>query len=249
MAKLQEPIPVNFNANKLSSVVDYFKNTTGLDLDVKWAPSKAHAGIEENTPVTAQFTNVPAAKALQVILDNLSPANDKRNHLDYTIADGTLRISTHDDLTSPENLELRVWRRTRPVDRTRGGSPRPPGQKELRRPAPLVRPVSRNWPSFVKQIYDTVRSPEEQRERVPDGTSTIDSFNNNLLVRTTAKNQADLRRVPGAATPCRTRRPKRPQGQGRVAIWRSKPKRQPQSQETRRRRAEPCQQGAGPSHH
>ncbi len=102
-----EPLPVTFDANSLPA-----SSTTSTKsprwISMKWA-RLSDAGIEQDTPVTANFASIPAAKALTTILDALSPPNDPHNHLDYAITDGIVKISTHDDPTSPENLILHVY--------------------------------------------------------------------------------------------------------------------------------------------
>ncbi len=217
-AKLQEPLPVTFDANKFSSVIDYFNKITTLDFDVKWA-RLSDAGIEQDTPVTANFASIPAAKALTTILDALSPPNDPHNHLDYAITDGIVKISTHDDLTSPENLILHVYdirdlliepqgvggnagqlagaSATNGAGGGGGGSAVPTNV-----PSPVSATRADTLTRLENRIYDDVGVPADWRQRA-NGFSTIDDFNNNLLIRTTAKNHKDIR---GLLTLLRTTR-------------------------------------------
>ncbi|MCX5661537.1 MAG: hypothetical protein NTW19_17805 [Planctomycetota bacterium] len=211
LSKLQEPIPVNFEGNKFMTVIDYFKNTTGLDFDVKTA-RLSDAGIDTDTPVTAQFASVPAEKALRTILDNLSPPNDRARHLDYSISEGTVKVSTHEDLTSEDNLELRVYDvrdlliETSPVQ---GGAPAatPAGGAAPARGGGLFPAAggggggggaatgdrSGSLGRLKERIYANVGYTEDWKETSGSGKSTIEDYNFNLLVRSTASNHKKIR--------------------------------------------------------
>ncbi len=164
--KLQQTIAINFDANKLSSVMDYFHNILGLDFDVKWARlNDAH--VDEGTFVTADFPSISAAKALSTILDGISPPTERRKHIEYIISNGTVLVSTHADLSSLGHLILHVY-----------------DVRDLLKATDISR--------LADHLYDNVGVPEDWRWRA-NGDSTIDGPNGNLLVRTTAKNHEEIR--------------------------------------------------------
>ncbi len=101
--KLRDPVPINFHENRLVSVVDYLRNTTGANFFVNWTALEA-AGVEMDTPITLQLNDAPAEQALRLVLKQVSHDFDP---IAYSIADGVVTISTRQDLN--RNRDLRVF--------------------------------------------------------------------------------------------------------------------------------------------
>src|SRR5690606_8856424 len=72
-ARLRDPIPVDFNAARLEAVLEYFRNVTGVNLFVNWSALET-AGVERDTVVTLQLSNVPAEQALRLVLQQAGTA-------------------------------------------------------------------------------------------------------------------------------------------------------------------------------
>jgi type II secretory pathway component GspD/PulD (secretin)/tetratricopeptide (TPR) repeat protein len=101
--KLQQPIPIAFENNRFENVVEYLRNVTGVNIFVNWRALE-DAGIERGAPVTLQLANVPADKALSLILDQVGGDLVK---LGYNIDDGVLTISTRENLS--KNTIIRTY--------------------------------------------------------------------------------------------------------------------------------------------
>ena len=93
--KLVEPIPVNFEQNKMVNVVDYFRNTTGVNFFVNWAALEA-AGVEQDLLITLQLNNVPAEQAIKLVLQQAGAG--ALEPIGFSIIDGVVHISTRRDL-------------------------------------------------------------------------------------------------------------------------------------------------------
>lgn len=104
-AKLKEPIPIKFDNNKFSNVIDYFQNTLALNFFVNWAELQK-VGVEPDTTVTLKLDNVPADLALKRILALVSAQGDEFNPVTYSVADGIVTISTQKELTKAVELRL-----------------------------------------------------------------------------------------------------------------------------------------------
>jgi hypothetical protein len=99
----------------LEKVLASLRQSQGISIMVNWVTLKAK-GVTPNTPVTINLKNVPLQKTLVVLLAQTGPANA----LDYAVSDGTLVISTRDDLagkTSVKNYDVR------PILAKRGNTP------------------------------------------------------------------------------------------------------------------------------
>ena len=103
--KLQDPLPVNFEGNKLVNVMDYFRNTTGVNFFVNWAALEA-AGVEQDLAITLQLNNVPAEQALKLVLQQAG-AGAELEPIGFSIIDGIVTISTQRDLQ--KTTDTRVY--------------------------------------------------------------------------------------------------------------------------------------------
>ncbi|MEM0913774.1 MAG: hypothetical protein AAGK09_04105 [Planctomycetota bacterium] len=103
---LREPVPVSFSDSPLGSVIDFFRNTTGVNFDVRWNQLQA-AGVERDAPVSLQLSNVPAEEALRRVLLQVSTEFDP---VSFSIIEGIVTISTERDLqrtTFIRNYDIR----------------------------------------------------------------------------------------------------------------------------------------------
>ena len=94
--RLQEPIPVNFDAARLENVVDYFRNVTGQNFVVDWAALE-QAGVTRDTPVTMRVANLSADQALRLVLRQVAQAEP----LSFRPVDGVVAVSTVRVLGNP----------------------------------------------------------------------------------------------------------------------------------------------------
>jgi hypothetical protein len=79
---------VRFNANNLSDVIDFLRDTTGDNFRVDW-DQMAKNGIEKDTPITLRIRNAQTLMVYQMIADSAS--NDK-SLVDYKIDGDTIEF-------------------------------------------------------------------------------------------------------------------------------------------------------------
>lgn len=94
--KLREPVPVNFDANKLVSVIEYLRNATGVNIYVNWT-ALLNAGIEQDMPISLQLGPIPAGQALDLVLKQASAGNEF-DPITYSVHQGIVKISTSREL-------------------------------------------------------------------------------------------------------------------------------------------------------
>ena len=103
-AQLDRSLPeLSFEGVGFGDVVDFLRDVSGANIFVNWKTLEA-ANIDRTAPVTLKLRNVKFAKALNLILENVSGGATK---LGYTIDDGVITISTSDDLAN--NKLTRVY--------------------------------------------------------------------------------------------------------------------------------------------
>ncbi|HSU67322.1 MAG TPA: hypothetical protein VLJ39_10650, partial [Tepidisphaeraceae bacterium] len=95
---------VKFDGVALGDVIDFLRDVSGLNLFVNWKSLEA-AGVDKNTPVTANLRDVKFSKALSVILSQ--SVGSGQTQLGYTVDQGVVTISTADDLS--KNVQVRVY--------------------------------------------------------------------------------------------------------------------------------------------
>jgi len=203
MEKLKQPIPVSFEDNRLENVVEYLRNVTGVDFFVNWRALEG-AGIEPGTTVNMQLQNVPADKALRLILDQVG---GDLVPLGFTIDDGVVTISTLDNLgrnTVIRTYDIRDLVVQAPnfteapdfdlVTITEGGSTEGGGGSDS-----LFEDVDEDdgllgREELITQIMDLVRDtvdPDNWREN-GGLVSSMSELNGSLIINTTSQNHREI---------------------------------------------------------
>ncbi len=208
MEKLKQPIPIQFDANRFENVVEYLRNVTGVNFFVNWKALEG-AGIEPGNPITLSLANVPADKALRLILDQLG---GDLVPLSFTIDDGVVTISTTENINKNTNIRVYDIRdllvqaanfNDAPdfdlVTITKGNQDKQLGQGGG---------GGGNQASLFKQGANTVATRTELTEQImnliqesvdPDGwrkngglTSAMSEHNGSLIVTTTSQNHRKI---------------------------------------------------------
>lgn len=91
LTKLAEELPIGFNQNKLSTVIDFYRNSASLKINADWDALKG-AGLNEESPVTVLWLNAPIGSSL---LWSLHAAADPDAKLSprVEIANGEINIT------------------------------------------------------------------------------------------------------------------------------------------------------------
>ena len=113
-ARLEEPVALNFEGNKLVNVVDTLREKTGVNFFVNWSALEA-AGIEQDTPITLQPGHIPASEALKLVIGQASAGN-RGEKLGFSVIDGIVTVSTERDLSSV--TEVRIYDAKKFIDET-----------------------------------------------------------------------------------------------------------------------------------
>ncbi len=104
--RLKKSVPISFDANPLESVIGYLRETTGANIFVNWPALIDGAGIEQDLAISLTLNNVPAEKALELVLQQAS-SGGFGDPIAYSIIDGVVTISTVEDLK--RSTDLRVY--------------------------------------------------------------------------------------------------------------------------------------------
>jgi type II secretory pathway component GspD/PulD (secretin)/tetratricopeptide (TPR) repeat protein len=96
-------VPVNFTDTPLSSVVSFLNAVTQLNFDVDW-DKLAESGIDRETQVSLNLSNVPVRIVLERVLEKVS--KDSSNGAWYAINDGVVMISSKVDINKKKSLQI-----------------------------------------------------------------------------------------------------------------------------------------------
>lgn len=88
-------IPAQFNDTPLGNVVTFLAAVTSLNIDVDWQ-SLSNAGIDKETPVTLNLTNVPIRTVLDRVVEKVSPDPLGTNGAGWSMTDGVLTIASRE---------------------------------------------------------------------------------------------------------------------------------------------------------
>jgi len=99
--RLDEPAAVRLDGNRFESVIEYFRNVSGVNMFVHWDAIRV-AGVEDDTSVTLNMGKVPIAHALDMVLRLKSdPSGDPAKTIAWRVGgDGFVVISTILDFAS-----------------------------------------------------------------------------------------------------------------------------------------------------
>jgi len=210
--KLKDSVPVDFDNNKLVNIIEYLRNTTGVNFFVNWAVLQS-VGIGKDMPITLQLTNVPVRQALRLVLQQASGTNEQ-DPIAYSIIEGVVTISTERDLAKatdirpydirdllvqvPNFTDAPEFDINSALSNTNsggsnssegggggGGGPFATSEsttEELTR-AELIEQV-------IGLIQNTVGKQEDWE--IQGGKGSIRELNGNLIVKTTPKNHRDI---------------------------------------------------------
>jgi len=104
-AQLQKKISIDSEGKKLKGVIQEIQEKTGSNLVVNWAALEA-AGVEEDLPVALSLKEIPAEKAMKLVLQQAG-GSAQLEPLDFEISDGVVKLSTRRDLQRA--TETRVY--------------------------------------------------------------------------------------------------------------------------------------------
>ncbi len=96
-------IPVNFTDTPLSSVVTFLNAVTQLNFDVDWE-KLSEAGIDRETQVSLNLSNVPVRIVLERVLEKVSGNGGAGAW--YAINDGVVMISSREDINKRKSLQI-----------------------------------------------------------------------------------------------------------------------------------------------
>jgi len=211
---LNQSVPIEFDNVQLSNVIDYFKNTTEANFFVNW-PTLQDAGVPRDTPIDLQLTNIPASRALDLVLEQAGARSIEP--IDYAIIDGIVQISTRQDLetsTTTRVYDIRDLLVQVPnfsnapefdlrsaLESRQGGSGGGGGggqgegifgdeedddeEEEQLTRADMIEQIT-------TLIQDTVGDPQDWG---PGASSSLRELSGNLIVRTTSQNQREVRQL------------------------------------------------------
>ncbi len=212
--KLQDSVPINFESNKLVNIIEYLRNTTGVNFFVNW-PILESIGVGKDMPITLQLTNVPVEQALRLILQHASAGNELEP-IGYSVIEGVVTISTERDLSKTTDIrpydirDLLVqvpnfdqapeFDLNAALSNTNSGGSSTPGGgggggegggifggEETREEQPTR---AETIEQITNLIQDTVGKKEDWETQGGDGS--IRELNGNLIIKTTPKNHRQI---------------------------------------------------------
>ncbi|MEM8736954.1 MAG: hypothetical protein AAGG38_00555 [Planctomycetota bacterium] len=103
--KLKKTVPINFEAIPLESVINYLRDTTEANIFVNWPALLQGVDVDQDAPITLQLNNVPADRALELVLQQAS-SQGFGGTIGYSLIDGVVTISSLEDLKLSTELEV-----------------------------------------------------------------------------------------------------------------------------------------------
>lgn len=96
---------INFKDTPLSTVVEFFRDLSGVNFHVNWRAMEA-TGISEDTTVTLNVKDVSVAQALDLVLDQLNVGRDRYSSLYWVIDQGVVHIATGEALNRTTRVRI-----------------------------------------------------------------------------------------------------------------------------------------------
>jgi hypothetical protein len=110
-ARLKKIVSYNNDKGSLSDVIDFIRQSAGLNIAVNWA-SLELVSIDQDSLVTISLTRVPASQLLRLVLDQVSADAFDDDKAGMTVKDGVVHIATRRQLkghTETQVYKLRQW--------------------------------------------------------------------------------------------------------------------------------------------
>ena len=214
--KLRESVPINFDDNKLTNVIDYLRQTTNVNIFVNWPALEALGVSQQDTRVSLQLTNIPADQALKLVLQQVSAAQGlEDNPVTFSIIDGIVTISTARDLSRttdirpydirdllvqvPNFLNAPVFDINEALSNTNSGGSTGGGAAKLFEDSPeeeerLTRKELID--QIITLLQDTVGKPDEWAA-YGGNISSLRELNGLLIVKTTPENHREISQLLG----------------------------------------------------
>ncbi len=102
--RLGESVPsVSVQQQPFDDVVNLLRRETGANIVVNWN-ALANAGVQKQTPISLQLSNVPFKKVLSLVLQQA--AGSGGTPLGYSIEQGVITISTRDSLALQQQIKI-----------------------------------------------------------------------------------------------------------------------------------------------
>jgi len=84
---------IHFENAPLTDVIEFFRDLTGANFHVNWK-ALAQLGVTRESPVGLKVHSVPVARALDLIVEQLTNTEDKRERVYWVIDEGVVMVST-----------------------------------------------------------------------------------------------------------------------------------------------------------
>ncbi|MFA6045827.1 MAG: hypothetical protein WC718_12660, partial [Phycisphaerales bacterium] len=98
-------IPVQFNDTPFSNIVTFIGAVTNLNVDADWS-SLSNAGIDKETPVTLNLSNVPIRTVLDRVMEKVSPDPLGTNGAAWSMNDGVLTIASREVINKNKTIVI-----------------------------------------------------------------------------------------------------------------------------------------------
>lgn len=99
--RFSDLIDVDFDRNKLVNVLDYLRNTSGVNFSVNWTSLEA-ADVEQGLAISMSLRGVSFEQVLRLVLEQADPVGLVR--IGYVIRKGIVYISATRDFTNEREL-------------------------------------------------------------------------------------------------------------------------------------------------
>ncbi|MEM1211235.1 MAG: hypothetical protein AAGI68_02950 [Planctomycetota bacterium] len=104
-AQLETLVDAAYDQTQLDNIFDFIRRQTGANLAPNW-PALDLAGVPQDKPITLRLSKIPAAKLLELVLDQAS-AESIDDAVSYSIIDGIVVIDTVRNLKA--STDVRVY--------------------------------------------------------------------------------------------------------------------------------------------
>jgi type II secretory pathway component GspD/PulD (secretin)/tetratricopeptide (TPR) repeat protein len=203
-------IPVDFNENNLSDVLEFIQTVTGVNIDVDWEALRTELSIERETPVTLKLSNATVRSVLDRVLAKASASSSGSDKANWAVNDGMLLVAPNSVLNRNTTLviynitdlmlEIPNYPDAPQIDlegvlqqsQGGGGGQSPFNTNEDERPT--REELEQRRQDRLTRLLDIIRSnvdPEGWRDAGGD-VGTIQELNNSLIIRNTPRNHREI---------------------------------------------------------